>query len=172
MTEAGIPFETASDLDIDESFPQGLGKFRIPLYLAEKKSDAYLNMLSHNTILITADTIVWMGGEVINKPVDVEDAIRILTRLSGNMHEVITGVTIRTKTRKKTFYSHSKVYFDRLSPEEIGYYVSHFKPMDKAGAYGIQEWIGYIGIEKITGSFFNVMGLPIHKLYRELENFV
>ena len=172
LKEAGIPFELINDIEVDESYPSGLNKFEIPLFLAGKKSDAYFPMLSNKTILITADTIVWFDGAVINKPVDRNDALDILGKLSGNMHEVITGVTLRSIDAKKSFYSHSEVYFDHLSQEEISYYIDEYKPYDKAGGYGIQEWIGYIGIERINGSFFNVMGLPIHKLYRELEGFI
>ena len=172
LKEAGIEFDVVNDITIEENFPLELDKFKIPIFLSEKKAEAYTKLLSENTILITADTIVWFNGYVINKPSDSEDAVKILSKLSANMHEVITGVTIRTKNRKYSFYSHSEVFFGPLSDEEIHYYVKTFKPFDKAGAYGIQEWIGYIGIEKINGSFFNVMGLPIHQLYRELEKFI
>ena len=172
LKETGIEFDVVNDIGIEENFPLVLDKFKIPIFLAEKKSDASAGHLTESTILIAADTIVWFNGYVSNKPTDSQDAVEILSKLAGNMHEVITGVTIRTKNRKFSFYSHSEVFFGPLSNEEIQYYVKTFKPFDKAGAYGIQEWIGYIGIEKINGSFFNVMGLPIHQLYRELEKFV
>ena len=171
LKETGIRFEVADDIEVDETFPPGLDKFAIPIFLAEKKSSAYPGILNENTILITADTIVWFEGEVIGKPSGVKDAYNILSRLSGNMHEVITGVSLRSGRRKTSFYSCSQVFFSELSHYEINYYIEHFKPFDKAGAYGIQEWIGYIGVEKIHGSYFNIVGLPVHILYRELESF-
>ncbi|MCB8995171.1 MAG: septum formation protein Maf [Bacteroidales bacterium] len=171
LQEAGIPFRLAIPLDIEEKFPKGLDKFQIAVYLAELKSEAF-GEIPDNEILLTADTIVWFENEVINKPANRENAIEILTALSGKMHEVITGVCLRKNFKTKSFYSHSEVHFAKLSTEEITHYVDTWKPFDKAGGYGIQEWIGYIGIEKINGSYFNVMGLPIQKLYRELEKFI
>ncbi len=171
LEEAGIPFRLAIPLDIEEKYPDGLDKFQIPVYLAELKSKAY-GEIAENEIWITADTIVWQKNRVINKPRDAEDAFEILTSLSGSMHEVITGVCLRKRSGIRTFYSHSEVYFSKLSAEEILHYIETCKPYDKAGGYGIQEWIGYIGIEKINGSYFNVMGLPVQKLYRELEEFI
>lgn len=167
----GLKFDVDASGNVDESFPEGLGKFEIPVLLAEKKSTAWGNP-GADEILITADTIVWLDNQAINKPVDREDAIRILSLLSGNMHEVITGVTIRSDKHYRSFYSHSEVYFNRLKTEEIEWYVDQYAPYDKAGAYGIQEWIGYIGIAEIRGSYFNVMGLPVQTLYRELEKFI
>ena len=123
-------------------------------------------------MIITADTIVWQDGQTLSKPTDDRDAFRILNLLSGNKHEVITGVTIRTRKKTHSFYSSTNVYFKELSHEEIAYYIEQFKPFDKAGAYGIQEWIGYIGIEKIEGSYFNVVGLPVQRLYTELLSFL
>jgi len=122
-------------------------------------------------ILITADTIVWCDGSVLNKPTDREDAYGILKKLSGNKHTVVTGVCILSLNKEVSFYATTDVYFASLTEEEIDHYLQEYKPYDKAGAYGIQEWVGYIGIEKIDGSYFNVMGLPIQKLYRELKNF-
>jgi septum formation protein len=119
-------------------------------------------------LLITADTIVWLGNEVIGKPSDEEDAVDMLMKLSGNMHEVFTAVCIKTANRENLFHASSKVFFRKISEEEIRYYVNTCKPFDKAGAYGVQEWIGYVGVEKIEGSFYNVMGLPVQKLYCEL----
>ncbi len=171
LQETGIPFRLAIPLDIDEKYPEGLSKFEIPLYLAELKSNAY-GEIPDSEILITADTIVWFENKQIGKPVDADDAFRILTTLSGAMHEVITGVCLRKNFQTRTFYSHSEVYFSKISDEEIWHYIEKCKPFDKAGAYGIQEWIGYIGIERINGSYFNVMGLPVQKLYRELEVFI
>lgn len=172
MSEAGFSFEVSHLHEVEENFPENLNKFEIPVYLAELKSDAYPDKLEEQDLLITADTIVWLNGKVINKPNSREDAISILRSLSGNMHEVITGVCIRNSHENLCFHSHSKVFFRKLKEEEILYYIEHYKPFDKAGAYGIQEWIGYIGISKIQGSFFNVMGLPIQLLYQKLEEFI
>jgi len=171
LQETGIPFRLDIPHDIVERYPDGLDKFQIPIYLAEMKSKAF-GEIPDNEILITADTIVWFNNRVISKPVDAQDAYKILTSLSGNMHEVITGVCLRKNSQTRTFYAHSEVYFSKLKPEEIIHYIETCKPYDKAGGYGIQEWIGYIGIEKINGSYFNVMGLPVQKLYRELEVFI
>lgn len=171
LNELGINFSVAEDHNLDETYPSHLNKFQIPVYLSELKSQSY-GELKENDILITADTIVWMVDHVINKPSDFNDAVKILSRLSGNMHEVITGVTLRTFSRLHSFYSHTEVYFANLSDAEINYYLKTFKPYDKAGAYGIQEWIGYVAIEKINGSYFNVMGLPVQKLYRVLKEFI
>lgn len=164
----GIKFRIAELPDFDEDYPQYLDKFQIPVYLSECKSNLY-GKLDPNDVLITADTIVWMNDHVINKPADYQDAVRILRDLSGNMHEVITGVTLRMVDFLYSFHSHTEVFFSKLSDEEINFYITNFNPYDKAGAYGIQEWIGYVGIEKISGSYFNVMGLPVQKLYRVLE---
>lgn len=172
MKEAGFSFEVSHLHEVEENYPENLNKFEIPIYLAELKSDAYPDKLEEQDLLITADTIVWLNGRVINKPNGREDAISILRSLSGNMHEVITGVCIRNSHEKLCFHSQSEVFFRKLKEEEILYYVDHFKPFDKAGAYGIQEWVGYIGISKIQGSFFNVMGLPIQLLYQKLEEFI
>lgn len=172
MKEAGFSFEVSHLHEVEENYPENLNKFEIPIYLAELKSDAYPDKLEEQDLLITADTIVWLNGKVINKPNGREDAISILRSLSGNMHEVITGVCIRNSHEKLCFHSQSEVFFRKLKEEEILYYVDHFKPFDKAGAYGIQEWVGYIGISKIQGSFFNVMGLPIQLLYQKLEEFI
>jgi septum formation protein len=171
MQDAGIPFRLVIPQDIEEKYPGELDKFQIPVYLAELKSRAY-GEIPDNEIVITADTIVWLNNRVIGKPRDAHDAFEILSSLSGNMHEVITGVCLRRNYNSRTFYSHSEVYFAKLKPEEIIHYIETYKPFDKAGAYGIQEWIGFIGIEKINGSYFNVMGLPVQKLYRELESFI
>ena len=140
----------------------------IPVYLAEYKSDAYADMLAPGTILLTADTIVWINGREIGKPKSTREAIDILTELSGNMHEVITGVCMRSRNQMESFSVLSEVYFRNLSKDEIEYYIQTFNPFDKAGSYGIQEWIGYAGIEKIEGSFYNVMGLPVQTLYNAL----
>ena len=155
--------------DFDESYPEGLDKNEIATYLAEKKSNAFAEELKDpRTLLITADTIVWLDGEVLNKPVDKGDCFRILKKLSGSTHEVVTGVCLRTHDKKRVFHANSFVHFKELSDEELQYYIEKYHPYDKAGAYGVQEWIGYIGITHMAGSYFNVMGLPVHRLYEEL----
>jgi len=171
LSEIGVDFETLV-VETEESFPKHLKSYKIPLYLSRKKADAISLDLDEKTILITADTIVWINNSVINKPGNFNEAVKMLQTLSGNCHEVFTGVTIKSKSKQISFYAQSKVYFRKLKKKEIEYYVEHFKPYDKAGAYGIQEWIGYIGIKKIEGSFYNVMGLPITLLYSKLAEFM
>lgn len=172
LKSLGIQFKKYTNIDVDESFPAHLAGEEIPAYLARKKSDAYTDPLLENEILITADTIVYQENEVLLKPVDRDDAISILKKISNNRHAVYTGVCVRSRDRVNTFVANTEVKFGTLRDEEIEYYVDHYKPYDKAGAYGIQEWIGFVGVEEIHGSYFNVMGLPIHLLYRELEKFV
>lgn len=172
MKEAGFDFKISNLHSVEERYPEGLNKFEIPIFLSELKSKAYSESLSEKEILITADTIVWLRNRVIGKPENPEEAFEILKKLAGNMHEVITGVTIRTVGETHSFYAHTEVFFSKISQEELKFYIETSKPFDKAGAYGIQDWIGFIGIEKIRGSYFNVMGLPIQKLYRELENII
>lgn len=168
-----LDFEVMVKEGIEENIPEGLAKNEIPVYLAQLKSDAYTDVLRQdNIILITADTIVWSNNRVLGKPTDQQNAVDILKELSGNQHEVITGVCLRNKVKQITFHSLSKVWFRHLTDSEINFYLEKYKPYDKAGAYGIQEWIGYAGIEKIEGSFYNVMGLPSQKLYSELINFI
>ena len=145
---------------------------QVPRYLSQLKSRAYPRPLAENEILLTADTVVILNGEVLGKPEDREDAIRMLERLSGHRHTVVTGVTLRTARRRRSFSVRSNVWFRALTREEIVYYVDNFHPLDKAGSYGIQEWIGYAAIERIDGSFFNVMGLPIQRVYTELNQFI
>jgi septum formation protein len=169
LKELGLEFEIKTK-DIEEDFPTYLRREEIPLYLCEKKAAAY-NDLEDDQLLITADTIVWVDTDPLNKPKDKPDAIRMLNTLSGRMHEVITAVCLKSKERTTSFYAVTDVYFKDLTSEEIEYYVDTYKPYDKAGAYGAQEWIGYIGIEKIHGSYFNVMGLPLKELYEELMRF-
>jgi septum formation protein len=166
----GIDFKVILK-EVDENYPDNLTKEEIPVFLAELKSKSMIYELKENDLLITADTIVWLNGEVLGKPADKEDAIKILQKLSANEHQVITGVCLTSVHKQKSFYSVSNVRFKELSQSEIEYYVSEFNPLDKAGAYGIQEWIGYIGITHIEGSFFNVMGLPVQQLYTEILNF-
>src|ERR1035437_1075837 len=163
-----IPFEIQV-IDVEETYPDEMVGVDIPMFLAEKKANAFKDKMNENTLLITADTIVWHEGNGFGKPTDKEDAIRMLKALSGKAHQVITGVCISTLSKRKIFHVISEVRFTRLRQEEIEYYVENFKPYDKAGAYGVQEWIGYIGVEYIEGSYYNVMGLPIQRLYTELR---
>lgn len=158
---------TINVIDVDETYPQGLVGVDIPMYLAEKKANAY--DIDNQTMLITADTIVWHEGTVLGKPADKADAKSMLKKLSGKTHQVITGVCITTLEKRKVFHVISEVRFARLTDSEIDYYLENFQPYDKAGSYGVQEWIGYIGVEHINGSYFNVMGLPIQRLYNELK---
>ena len=167
----GVRFIQTEDIHSDESYPDNLSKNSIPAYISEKKSNAYTGTLGENDILLTADTIVWSHDEVLNKPKDRADAERMLNQISGTAHEVITGVTLRSKDKVQTFTVTSTVHFRPLDEEEIEYYIDTYNPYDKAGAYGIQEWIGYVGLERIEGSYFNVMGLPVQKLYMELIKF-
>ncbi len=172
LKEIGLSFSVSDLHEVDETFPEEMNKYEIPVFLAELKSNAFSAQLGKKDILITADTIVWFKNKVINKPAGRKEAIEFLEKLSGNMHEVLTGVCIRGPSKRVSFYSHSEVYFSNLSEEEIVYYIDTFKPFDKAGAYGIQEWIGYIGINEIRGSFFNVMGMPVQLLYHNLGEYV
>lgn len=172
LSDAGIEYELAPRFECEELYPESLPAVEVAEYLSRLKSEAYPAPLADGDILLTADTVVVAGGEVLGKPVDRADAIAIINKLSGREHEVITGVTLRSAVRTKSFSSRSVVRFRALSQEEIEYYVDTYSPMDKAGAYGIQEWIGYVGIEGIEGSFYNVMGLPIQRVYCELNEFV
>ena len=158
-------------INADESFPADLQAEEICLYLAEKKADAYEDDLKDDEILITADTIVWCEGKVFNKPANFVEGKKMLETLSGKMHEVFTAVCLKSANKQTTFYDVSKVYFKKLKPEEIEYYLTNYSPYDKAGGYGVQDWLGYIGIDKIEGSFYNVMGLPVKELYEELVKF-
>lgn len=157
---------------LEENYPDSLQPQEIPVFLSKQKAEAYLSTLEDQVLLITADTIVWNETEVIGKPKDREDAIRMLRSLSGHEHQVVTGVCLTTIKKQETFSVVSSVRFASLTDEEIIYYVDKYKPFDKAGAYGIQEWIGYVGVESISGSFYNVMGLPVQRLYQELKRFV
>lgn len=165
----GYDFEVRLLNSIDESYPEGLSGEEIAQHIASKKAEAYRPTMAENELIITADTIVYLDGEVLGKPKDETEAHRMLRMLSGKTHQVITGVTLLTAQQTRTFASISDVTFAHLSDEEINYYVSHYHPTDKAGAYGIQEWIGFIGVERIEGSYFNVMGLPVQKLYSEMK---
>ncbi len=172
LRELGVDFEVRANNDDEELFPPHLSMNEIPVYLAMHKAKPLISSLTKDDILVTSDTIVWCDGHVIGKPTDNDDAYRIISLLSGNKHTVVTGVCISTASETKTFYDSTDVFFRKLTDEEIWYYINKYKPFDKAGAYGIQEWIGFIGIERIEGSYFNVMGLPVQKLYIELQNFM
>lgn len=156
-------------IDVEETYPKQMVGVDIPMFLAEKKADAYREKMNAQTLLITADTIVWHEGKVFGKPIDKNEATVMLKSLSGKTHQVITGVCISTISHRKTFHVISEVRFARLASDEIEYYLTHYKPYDKAGSYGVQEWIGYVGVEHIDGSYFNVMGLPVQRLYSELK---
>jgi septum formation protein len=172
LKELGIDFEILPDHETDEIYPAGLSKEEIPVYLAEKKAQSVMPDIPEKTLLITADTIVWFKNKVVDKPGNRTEALSILHELSGSMHEVITGVCISMSHKRHSFYCSTLVWFADLSDDEINDYVETYRPYDKAGAYGIQEWIGYIGIEKIEGSYFNVMGLPVQRLYKELKGMI
>ena len=165
-----IPIFKVESKEVEEIYPNNLEGGEIATYLSELKSKPF--QPNEKELIITADTIVILNGLILGKPKSPEEAIHMLTLLSGKKHEVITGVTIRTKDKEVSFYDSTKVEFYELKPNEIEYYVKSYKPFDKAGAYGIQEWIGYVGIKKMEGDFYNVMGLPIHRLYRELNQFI
>ncbi len=171
MADAGLLFETIK-YEVEESFSPEILAEEVPLYLAKLKSDNFHNVLSDRDIIITADTVVISQGEILGKPQGESGAREMLRRLSGAEHQVTTGVCIRTATLERCFSSHTKVWFRELNDEEIDYYVSEYSPLDKAGSYGIQEWIGYIGVERIEGSFYNVMGLPVQRLYCELRDLI
>lgn len=167
-----IPFSIVEIKNVKESYDPTMNPEEVPEYLSRLKASAYKDFLNDNDVLITADTIVLLEGKILGKPKDEEDAKKMLSNLSGKTHKVITGVTITTQKTSVTFSSVTEVKFSDLSTAEIDYYVSEFKPLDKAGAYGIQEWIGAVGVESIDGSFYNVMGLPVHRLYKELRPFI
>ena len=168
----GIDYTVEINQEVDESYPPDLPVQEVPAFLARLKSHALGRPLAGNELLITADTIVLCNNRLLGKPTNTDDAIRMLHILSGNSHEVFTGVCVRTSMRERVFTVKSTVHFRLLSSDEITYYIGAYKPFDKAGAYGVQEWIGYIGIDRIEGSYFNVMGLPTQQLYMELAEFI
>ncbi|MBP5691637.1 MAG: septum formation protein Maf [Bacteroidaceae bacterium] len=168
----GLDFSVKVLEGIDESWPENLEGEGIPLYISREKAAPYKPLITPDELVITADTIVYVDGHVLGKPQDESDAGRMLRLLSGREHKVITGVTFLTTRKEHSFAVTTRVRFCRLSEEEIDFYVKTFAPMDKAGAYGIQEWIGYVGVESIEGSYFNVVGLPVQRLYRELISFI
>ena len=169
MSGLGVDYVVKTLPDVDESYPDSLQGGDIPEFIACKKAGAYRSILQPGELLITADTIVWLDGKVLGKPQGREGAVEMLRTLSGKKHQVFTGVCLTTTEWQKSFTAASDVLFDELSDEEIAYYVDRYQPMDKAGAYGVQEWIGYIGVHSISGSFYNIMGLPIQKLYKVLK---
>lgn len=168
MKDAGFTFEVRLK-NVEEKYPQELHWENVLEYLSKVKASAFREELKADEVLITADTVVCIHDRILGKPADRKEAISMLQELSGNRHLVVTGVSVTTRTEQLSFSSRTDVFFKRLSNEEIEFYVDTYKPFDKAGAYGIQEWIGYIGIERIEGSFYNVMGLPIQKLYETLR---
>lgn len=166
-----IPFEVRVLDHIDESYPSSLPTKDIAGFISKKKADAYQRTMAADELIITADTIVVLGPEVMGKPKDADEAKRMLRQLSGKTHQVITGVCLTTKVRQQCFSVETDVTFKELTDEEIDYYISHYRPFDKAGAYGIQEWIGHVGVTAMNGSYFNVMGLPVQRIYEALKNF-
>lgn len=165
----GIDFDIRVLPDIDEHYPTTLPVADIAQYIAAKKADAYVQTMADNELVITADTIVVVDAEVMGKPRNEADAHRMLSTISGRTHQVITGVCLTTKTLRRQFSVTTDVTFKSLTNEEISHYITHYQPYDKAGAYGIQEWIGYIGVTALEGSYFNVMGLPVQRLYSEMK---
>lgn len=170
LEQLGVNFTTRVLSGIDESYPQDLPVEEIAEYISQKKATAYCEQMTEDELVITADTIVVCGNKVMGKPKDSEDACDMLRELSGKTHKVVTGVTITTKKLIKSFSAITEVDFAELTEEEIAYYVETYKPLDKAGAYGIQEWIGCVGVSGMKGSYYNVMGLPIFRLYQELKS--
>ena len=168
----GIPFEVKVLPDIEESYPDDLPVSQIAEYISTEKATAYRELMADHDLIITADTVVIACDEVMGKPVDADDARRMLKKLSGVTHQVTTGVCLTTKTRQHHFSVTTDVTFKTLTDEEINHYIEVYKPFDKAGAYGIQEWIGYVGVTSIHGSYFNVMGLPVQRIYNELATFI
>lgn len=166
-----IDYRVTALPEVDESYPDTLSGEEIPLYISQEKAAAYRRFMKDNTLLITADTIVWLDGKVYGKPRDIADAKAMLQALSGKTHTVITGVTLTSLQKQISFAVSTEVTFTALDDDEIDYYVEKYRPLDKAGAYGVQEWIGYIGVTGLKGSYYNVMGLPIQRLYTELKKF-
>ena len=172
LSDLGIDFVVRVKKDIDESYPHSLPAMEIAEYISRKKAIAYKQDMAPSEIVITADTVVILGNEVLGKPANDADAGRMLGMLSGKTHKVVTGVTITTASDMRSFSVVTNVEFATLSDEDIAYYVQRYRPLDKAGAYGIQEWIGCMGVRHIDGSFYNVMGLPLHRLYTELDKLI
>lgn len=167
----GVKFDVRLIADIDETYPDNIKSHDVAEYIAKKKADAYKQSIASNELIITADTVVILDGEIFGKPSNADDAYNMLQKLSGRTHQVITGVCLLTKTEQRVFRVTTDVTFKELEMEEIKYYVDNYKPFDKAGAYGIQEWIGYIGVTSLSGSYFNVVGFPVQRIYTELQKF-
>lgn len=167
----GVKFDVRLIADIDETYPDNIKSHDVAEYIAKKKADAYKQSIASNELIITADTIVILGDEIFGKPLNADDAYAMLLKLSGKTHQVITGVCLLTKNEQRVFRVTTDVTFKELEMEEIKYYVDNYKPFDKAGAYGIQEWIGYIGVTSLNGSYFNVVGFPVQRIYTELQKF-
>lgn len=170
LREMGIEF-TVLEKDFDESFPEGLDGREIAAYISKRKAQSLKDELKGNEIIITADTVVWNDNTILGKPSNENEAIKMLRAISGRTHEVITGVSMISCTKEVDFTDVTKVTFESMTENEIAYYASVYKPLDKAGAYGIQEWIGLIACSRIEGSYFNVVGLPVHRVYAELMKF-
>ena len=166
-----IPFTVRLKQGINETYPDNLPSDEVPLFLSRLKAAAYLDSMTENELILTADTVVVIGQQILGKPKDEDDACRMLRLLSGREHHVVTGVSLTTLRKQRSFKVLTAVTFKTLSQDEISYYVNHYKPFDKAGAYGIQEWIGYVGVTSLRGSYFNVMGLPVQRIYEELMKF-
>lgn len=166
-----IPFEVIPPASDNEQYPPDMDPMEVPLYLARMKAGQFRPVPDDKTLIITADTIVLCDSTIVEKPGDMEDAYKMLSKLANNHHTVITGVCLKSGRKEKCFSATTEVFFGDITGEEIGYYIKKYDPLDKAGAYGIQEWIGYTGVKRIEGSFFNVMGLPVHMLYEELKRF-
>ncbi len=169
IKDSGFEMEIVR-IDVEEDFDESLVAEQIPVFLAEKKGKAFTGQLAGNELLVTADTVVWLNDHVLNKPVDLDDAFRMLKSLSGHKHTVYTGVSVRSAEKQISFYEASDVFFNPLSDDMIRYYLENHKPLDKAGAYGIQEFIGYVGIRKIDGCYYNVMGFPVSRFIHEIKH--
>lgn len=165
-----IQFEIKTK-EVDESYPLTMKPEQVPVFLAEKKADAFVDLLEKDTILITSDTIVIQGKNILEKPNSIEEGKAMIRKLSGQVHTVVTGVCIQTLEKSISFSDETRVLFTDLTDDEIDYYMKNYQPFDKAGSYGVQEWIGYVGIERLEGSYYNVMGLPVHKVYTALKTF-
>lgn len=171
LKDSGFDLEIIK-IDVEEDFPSNLQAEEIPLFLAQKKAEAYQLPIQENKILVTADTVVWLNQQVLNKPLDMQDAQNMLRMLSGQKHTVYTGVCIKTSKSQHIFFDQSDVYFNTLNEATINYYLEHYKPLDKAGAYGVQEFIGYVGIRRIEGCYYNIMGFPVAKFIEEIKKIV
>lgn len=169
LSGLGLEYEVKVMPGIDETYPDTLPTEDVPVYIAREKAEAYRKSIAEDELIITADTVVCIDGEVLGKPADAAEAHDMLRKLAGRTHLVITGVCLTTSQFQKSFASVTEVTFDKLTDDEISFYVEKYRPFDKAGAYGVQEWIGYVGVTGMNGSFYNVMGLPVQRLYQELK---